>query len=458
MTAVEIEVVTQTIDVTIETGQAVACTITTSPAVEITVEGGADLSAYLPLAGGTMTGPIAFDNNLGPLANLAGTGLSFTHESSGETASVSPSIISVGDSATGEGAALNPNGSILGVAAGEAPVTWTPGASTWTASAKTYAPGFDAQDQKITNVGAPTTGDDAANKTYVDSGDSTNATNLTNHLNDTSAAHAASAISSTPAGNLSATDVQAALAELDSEKLATGLAILLSLIDAKGDLIVGTADNTAARLGVGSDFYPLVGDSSTTPGLAWLLPLLTSGAFGAVGMASGRYYPSHAPTANITMTAGTAVYVPVFFARACTLDYIAVSLQTSGGASSTIRLGLYVPHATTGLPDAVLADFGTVSGNGTGIRPITPISQAVKAGMYWAVIAPQGTGSPVLRGSALALLGQTAGDTASTNFDAGTAALGLTQTSVTGALATASVTGVAVTGGQSIPSVLVRAT
>jgi len=46
-------------------------------------------------------------------------------------------------------------------------------------------------------------------------------TDLTAHLNDTSDAHDASAISFTPAGNVAATDVQAAIAELDSEKLAT---------------------------------------------------------------------------------------------------------------------------------------------------------------------------------------------------------------------------------------------
>jgi hypothetical protein len=47
------------------------------------------------------------------------------------------------------------------------------------------------------------------------------ATDLTAHLNDTADAHDASAISFTPAGNVAATDVQAAIAELDSEKLST---------------------------------------------------------------------------------------------------------------------------------------------------------------------------------------------------------------------------------------------
>lgn len=42
-----------------------------------------------------------------------------------------------------------------------------------------------------------------------------------------------------------------------------------SLIDAKGDLIVGTADNTAARLGVGTNGQVLTADSTQTAGVKW---------------------------------------------------------------------------------------------------------------------------------------------------------------------------------------------
>ena len=46
----------------------------------------------------------------------------------------------------------------------------------------------------------------------------------------------------------------------------------LSLIDAKGDLIVGTADNTPGRLGVGSNGQVLTADSTVTPGVKWATP------------------------------------------------------------------------------------------------------------------------------------------------------------------------------------------
>lgn len=41
------------------------------------------------------------------------------------------------------------------------------------------------------------------------------------------------------------------------------------LVDAKGDLIVGTADNTVARLGVGANNSIVVADSSQTTGVKW---------------------------------------------------------------------------------------------------------------------------------------------------------------------------------------------
>ena len=44
-----------------------------------------------------------------------------------------------------------------------------------------------------------------------------------------------------------------------------------TIIDTKGDLLVGTADNTLDRLGVGSNGYVLTTDSAETSGLKWAL-------------------------------------------------------------------------------------------------------------------------------------------------------------------------------------------
>ena len=49
-------------------------------------------------------------------------------------------------------------------------------------------------------------------------------------------------------------------------------AIASTLVDAKGDLLAASADNTVARLAVGSNTYVLTADSSTATGLVWSAP------------------------------------------------------------------------------------------------------------------------------------------------------------------------------------------
>jgi hypothetical protein len=48
--------------------------------------------------------------------------------------------------------------------------------------------------------------------------------------------------------------------------------IFEALIDAKGDLVAGTADNVVARLAVGANESQLVADSAQTTGLKWVAP------------------------------------------------------------------------------------------------------------------------------------------------------------------------------------------
>jgi hypothetical protein len=70
------------------------------------------------------------------------------------------------------------------------------------------------------NAGAAIAQSKIANLT-TDLGNKADAVDLSNHISDATAAHAASAISVTPVGAVAATDVQAAIAELDTDKSAT---------------------------------------------------------------------------------------------------------------------------------------------------------------------------------------------------------------------------------------------
>jgi len=77
----------------------------------------------------------------------------------------------------------------------------------------------DATNNKVTIAVSGTV--PAATTAGTCSGNAATATNATDHISDTTAAHAASAISCVVTGDVSATNVQSAIAELANEKVAT---------------------------------------------------------------------------------------------------------------------------------------------------------------------------------------------------------------------------------------------
>ena len=83
-----------------------------------------------------------------------------------------------------------------------------------------------------------------------------------------------------------------------------GAAVAKATVDAKGDLIAGTADNTIARLAVGANDTVLTADSSTATGLKWATP---AGSLSLVQIASGSWSGS-----SVTIS-GLAAYDKIIF-------------------------------------------------------------------------------------------------------------------------------------------------
>jgi hypothetical protein len=84
----------------------------------------------------------------------------------------------------------------------------------------------------------------------------------------------------TPDGNVGITQAAA-------EALIAAQAVPTALVDAKGDLIVGTAADTVGRLGVGTNGHVLTADSTQTSGLKWAAVAGGSGAVDSVNGAVG---------------------------------------------------------------------------------------------------------------------------------------------------------------------------
>ena len=114
--------------------------------------------------------------------------------------------------------------------------------------------------------------------------------------------------------------------------------ITKSLVDAKGDILVGSADNTVARLGVGTDGYLLTADAASTNGIKWAAaPVSLPSQTGS----SGKYLTTDGTSASwgtlvVPITTGT---VTVNQNTAQDVDTIALSAFTSAEYMVSIKQG-----------------------------------------------------------------------------------------------------------------------
>ena len=93
-------------------------------------------------------------------------------------------------------------------------------------------------------------------------------------------------------------------------------AIQNAIVDAKGDIIAATADNTPARLAVGTANQVLTVDSTTATGLKWATPAAGSfnTGFASVGTSestTSTSYTNLTTTLSTTVTTGTKALVTI---------------------------------------------------------------------------------------------------------------------------------------------------
>lgn len=267
-------------------------------------------------------------------------------------------------------------------------------------------------------------------------------------------------------------------------------AILKTFVDAKGDLVAASANDTPAILAVGANRAQLVADSAQATGLRWTTALRAEGAGSPEGvvtapvgsiytdsvatlgvvewlkasgagntgwtpaggynwtpssdLVTGRYYFAGSQDgAGAANTLGTTLRVmPFVIAKTTSLARLFAEFTVAGDAASVLRLGIYADTGA-GYPGALVLDAGSIStgsgnagtvatGGTPGVYEIT-INQSLAPGLYWfggvvqGVTVTQPTIRTVARGPNLPL-GFSAIPTA------GQTAIGYGQSGVSGAL------------------------
>jgi len=126
-------------------------------------------------------------------------------------------------------------------------------------------------------------------------------------------------------------------------------AIQNAIVDAKGDLIAATANDTPARLAVGTNGYVLSADSAEATGLKWIAP--SSGKIGQVVFASTATETSTTSTSYVDATSLTASITPTATSsKILVLSTAGVSSNGSAFSNAAVQL---VRGSTS------IADFGS---------------------------------------------------------------------------------------------------
>lgn len=223
-----------------------------------------NLATKLALAGGTMTGAIAMGAN--KITGLA------TPEASTDAANkgyIDTMAASAGASAT---AAAGSAASAV-VSASSAATSASSADASYVAVTGLTGSGLVRDMGSITDLDTTTT--TYINIATVSGNAATSASSAADSATSAAASATSAANSATASANSatssanSATSAEASATTAANSAAMLGSAILATLVDAKGDLIVASASDTVARLAVGTDGYLLTAASTAANGVQW---------------------------------------------------------------------------------------------------------------------------------------------------------------------------------------------
>lgn len=171
-------------------------------------------------------------------------------------------------------------------------------------------------------------------------------------------------------------------------------AVLPTIVDAKGDLIVGTGADTVARLAVGTNGYLLAADSAVSTGVKWTYnqvsqrapQLLQANSYGVPGAIVTNYNSGIAIGPNQIHTQ------PFIITRPLTITKIALRNNTAITTNTVARCGIYASDSN-GLPSGntlITSDLSYPNGTGGGTTIANTVSLNLYPGLYWQVLLYSG--------------------------------------------------------------------
>jgi hypothetical protein len=160
-----------------------------------------------------------------------------------------------------------------------------------------------------------------------------------------------------------------------------------TIVDAKGDLIVATANDTPARLAVGAtNGHVLTVDSAEATGLKWAAAAAGGGDTPYVKQSTNRRFTNWASSQTNRSTVSTNTdfnLMPIYIKGTHTFNEIGVrSTSATWTGTALIRLGIYEDDGT-GQPGNLVVDAGQVTITAANQNGVATISETLTEGVYW---------------------------------------------------------------------------
>lgn len=205
----------------------------------------------------------------------------------------------------------------------------------------------------------------------------------------------------------------------DTDAVSTNPSISSTVVDAKGDLIVGTADNSVARLAVGAtNGQVLTVDSTQTFGVKWssrastLGRLATSGGTVQVGL-PGWSWGGAKQSLTFALPANTLYFTWFYVTNPINVNTLCIAMN--GATTGNTNVGIYATNSD-GQPTGPVLASGTHSYTGggntfvnmtvnvdlqPGVYTIANVSSATINRQYYRGTFPFGAGvTPTMTGTA----------------------------------------------------------